>query len=105
MALARTAGRSGRPTRRMFAQVLDESRLCLWCGHDGSHAVNHTYPWSRFPELRLTRSNLRPVHGVEGCPVCPPNARTGKPRNCNSEIGDRIPFVEVFPPAPPSRAW
>lgn len=106
MALAATAGRSGRPTLRLFAQVLeDEGRLCVWCGHGGSNAVNHTYPWARFPDLRMSRANLHAVHGREGCPVCPPNMRTGRPRACNSEIGDRILFVEVHPPAPASRAW
>lgn len=105
MALARTAGRKGRPWERMCARVHDEDgRICLWCGHGEANAVNHNKPWSRFPKLRMTRSNLASVHGVEGCPHCPVR-EGGKRRNCNSEIGDLIPFVEVFPPGQGSRDW
>lgn len=113
MGLARTAGRKGRPWRRLRESVLSPvyggSDVCLWCQHGGSRDVNHNRPVSRWPELRMTRSNLAPVHGVtapcrhEAC------VRDGKPRVCNSEIGDRVPFVEIWPtdvrPAAGSRAW
>ena len=101
-------GIRGRRWRTIRASVLAASDICVWCGHVGARAVNHNYPRSRFPELAMVRGNMTSVHGVEGCPVCP--RRTGKPRNCNSEIGDRILFVEVFPPGPPrpvvgTREW
>lgn len=109
MPLARTAGRHGRPWRRMRQRVLEASAgdggsdICLWCGHSGAETVNHNKPWSRFPELRMTRSNLSPIHGIEGCPVC--RSASGGRRVCNSEVGDLIPFVEIFPRAQGSRTW
>lgn len=107
MGLARTAGRKGRPYRKIRMSVLEPSLggsdVCLWCGHHGAKAVNHNQPYDRFPELRMSRSNMSPVHGIEGCPTCP--APKGRRRCCNTEIGSRIPFVEVFPNAPGSRQW
>lgn len=100
MPLPRTAGRKGRPWRRLAAQVLAESTRCVWCWHGGSRAVNHRYPLSRFPHLAQTRENLDPIHGVEGCPECAPHPRTGKRRSCNTEVGARILGVEAIPPGP-----
>lgn len=105
MPLPRTAGRKGRPWRRISAQVLAESRRCVWCWHDGSNAVNHRMPLSRFPELAQSRDNLDPIHGVEGCPECAPHPRTGKRRNCNTEVGSRILGVEAIPPGPRLSGW
>jgi hypothetical protein len=100
MPLARTAGRKGRPWRRLAALVLAESDRCVWCWHGGSNAVNHRMPLSRFPHLAQDRANLDPIHGVEGCPECAPHPKTGRLRNCNTEVGPRILGVEAIPPGP-----
>lgn len=77
--------------------------VCCWCGHAGTNTVNHTYPLSRFPALAHVRANLRRIHGREGCPVC--RTRWGRGQNCNTIVGDRILWVEVFPPGRPERDW
>lgn len=100
--LARTAGRKGRPWRRLRAQVLRESTAlgigCVWCGHGGSQDVNHNIPRSKAPHLAMTRSNLSPIHGRDGCPTCS--------RRCNQELGARVVGVDVQVPAmSASRDW
>lgn len=91
--------------RELRARVrAEDPDICCWCGHGGTWAVNHNYPRERFPELTLVRANLSRIHGIEGCPFCPP-AASGKRRACNSELGSRILYVEAFPPVAGSRLW
>jgi len=79
--------------------ILEASRVCSWCGHGGANAVDHIIPKTLAPELAHDPSNLLPIHGVEGCPVCP--TRRGKPRRCNMEKGAKV----GPPPDTGSRAW
>lgn len=71
--------------RKLRAQVLGESDVCVVCGHGRATAVDHLVPVSK-GGARLDPANLAPIHGVKGCPVCL--------RKCNSEKGDR-PLGEV----------
>lgn len=73
-------GRDGRPWRRTRAQILKTSTTCWICGHDGSQSVDHVIPLSKGGHP-LDPSNLRPAHGIEGCPTCG--------RKCNSSRGNR----------------
>jgi hypothetical protein len=89
-------GRSGRPWRRLRAQILGDSDVCWWCGHGGADAVDHVIPLSRGGPP-LDPANLRPIHGVAGCP------HPGCGLRCNSVRGDRL-----SPPrsdAARSRSW
>jgi hypothetical protein len=95
--VARYAGRKGRPYRRDRAHVLNQSDLCWWCGHTGAMAVDHVD--ARALGGANHRDNYAPIHGNEGCPVCPP--RGGKLRNCNSEKGTKV----GPPPRQGSRMW
>ena len=97
MSNARTGGRKGRPYRRARAAVLAESDLCWWCGHPGATAVDHVVPRANGGSNHI--DNYAPIHGVDGCPVCPP--RNGKPRRCNGEKGAKT----GPPPASGSRNW
>lgn len=98
---ARTAGRSTRRWREVIRPgVLNGSDVCWWCGHPGANAVDHLTPISVAPELAESPDNLAPIHGREGCPICPP--RAGRRRVCNNEKGNRINAVA---PTPGSRAW
>ncbi|WP_433445665.1 HNH endonuclease [Nonomuraea sp. CA-141351] len=91
--MARSKGRSGRPWRRVRAQVLAASRICWLCGHDGADTVDHVIPLSLGGDP-LDLANLRAAHGVRGCPTCG--------RKCNSARGNRM----TTGPAPlQSRAW
>lgn len=102
--VAKSAGRTHRTWRESIRPaVLAKSQVCLWCGHAGAKAVNHNLPKSRFPDQAHNPDHLAAIHGTEGCPLCP--TRNGKRRVCNNEVGDRIPFVEVFPPDHGSRQW
>ena len=100
--VARTAGRSDRRWKeRTRPAVLAASDICHWCGHPGANAVDHhPIPLSVAPWLANDPDNLAPIHGREGCPVCPPNR--GRRRNCNNEKGAK---VNAMPPTPGSRAW
>ncbi|WP_411132713.1 HNH endonuclease [Streptomyces sp. 030-HV] len=66
--------------RKLRAQVLAESDVCLVCGHPGADAVDHMQPVSK-GGARLDPDNLAPIHGNAGCPVCL--------RKCNNEKGDK----------------
>jgi len=90
--VARTAGRCGRPWRRLRAQILAESDVCHWCGHPGANAVDHLVPISRGGDPQ-GRGNLAPIHGRERCPTCG--------RACNSVKGNRVAPRHL----PVSRAW
>ncbi|MFF5759667.1 HNH endonuclease [Streptomyces longwoodensis] len=72
--------------RKLRAQVLAASDVCIVCGHRHANAVDHVIPVSK-GGARLDPDNLAPIHGVDGCPVCL--------RKCNSEKGDR-PLNEVL---------
>lgn len=90
--MTRSRGRSGRPWRRVRAQVLAASTLCWICGHGGSETVDHVISLSNGGDP-LDPANLRPAHGVRGCKTCG--------RKCNQEKG-----AKTMPPAPrASRAW
>lgn len=82
--MPRSKGRTGRPWRRIRAQVLAESTTCWICGHDGSDTVDHVIPLSRGGDP-LDPANLRPAHGVKGCPTCK--------RRCNQSRGTRPTFL------------
>lgn len=97
MGLPRTAGRQGRPWRRLRANLLAHDDRCVWCGHPGSRAVNHAIPLSVAPHLAHSPDNLQPIHGVERCPTCN--------RACNSELGARTIGVDAVPPTRASRDW
>lgn len=76
---AANPGREGRPWRRLRLQLLAASDLCRICGHPGSQSVDHLVPLSRGGSP-LDPANLRPAHGVQGCPTCG--------RKCNSARGN-----------------
>lgn len=79
--MPRSKGRAGRPWRRLRASVLAASDVCWICGHPGSQDVDHVIPLSRHGQPR-ERANLRPAHGVKGCPYCG--------HKCNQERGNRL---------------
>jgi 5-methylcytosine-specific restriction endonuclease McrA len=94
--MPRSKGRTGRPWRRARKQVLDKSRTCWLCGHDGATDADHNPPLKQLEAAGLNPADpryLRPAHGAAGCPTCS--------RKCNQEKGAR-----TTPPAPhTSRAW
>lgn len=101
MAIPSSAGRNHRRWREHIRPaILQASDICCWCGHPGANAVDHVIPKTVAPELAHDPANLRPIHGIEGCPICPP--RRGKPRRCNGEKGSRVGAV---PPDLGSRSW
>lgn len=71
-----------RQYRRMRAQILAESDVCIICGHGGADVTDHIIPVKRGGP-KLDRDNLAPSHGVAGCPTCG--------RKCNGEKGDKLP--------------
>jgi 5-methylcytosine-specific restriction endonuclease McrA len=100
MAVPSSAGRTHRRWREQIRPaVLERSRVCWWCGHGGANAVDHVIPKVLRPDLAHDPDNLLPIHGTEGCPICP--HRKGKPRRCNGEKKDKV----GPPPEPGSRLW
>lgn len=90
----------------MLAEVQATGPTCGICGHPGSDSLDHIRPVSLYPELAKDPTNLRPVHGVNGCPHCPPNTsrdkrRNGQPRRCNQSKGNSL----TNPNSPRSRHW
>lgn len=80
--------------------------VCWICGHGGADSIDHVFPVSLFPHLRMVTSLWRPAHGVNGCPQCPPNRsrdkrRNGQPRRCNQERQAKL----GSPQSRQSRAW
>lgn len=67
--MSRHSGR-GRPWRRLKAQLHATSTTCWRCGHGEAYTAGHVIPASIAPHLRLDPANLRPEHGIEGCPTC-----------------------------------
>ena len=79
MTISEATGRSTRTFRRLRAQVLAESDICVVCGHGGSDAVDHLTARSVDPSMAEDVDNLAPIHGNDGCPTCK--------RQCNREKG------------------
>lgn len=71
--------------RKVRAQILADSDVCIVCGHGAADAVDHIHARSK-GGAKLDPDNLAPIHGVKGCPTCL--------RKCNSEKGAR-PLSEV----------
>jgi 5-methylcytosine-specific restriction endonuclease McrA len=80
--MARDPGRTGRPWRRIRAQVLAVSTVCWLCGKPGATTVDHVIPLNR-GGAPLDPRNLRPAH-----------------RWCNSRKGD-----QPAEPVATSRVW
>jgi 5-methylcytosine-specific restriction endonuclease McrA len=70
--MARNPGRTGRPWRRLCAQVYAEESHCWICHHPvdmrlpyphpDSRSVDHVLPVSQRPDLALERGNVRLCH-------------------------------------------
>jgi 5-methylcytosine-specific restriction endonuclease McrA len=85
--MARSRGRTGRPWRRLRAEVLAASNICWICGKPGADTVDHVIPVSKLPHnhpLVRDPANLRPAHGP-----------------CNYSKGNRPLKTKT----PTSRAW
>lgn len=65
--------------RNLRAAVLEDSTICMLCGHPGSQQGGHRLARATHPELALDPANVGPIHGHEGCPTCG--------RQCNQEQG------------------
>lgn len=94
--MARSKGRTGRPFRRAREKILNESRLCWLCGHDGATDADHEPPLKQLEALGLNPADpryLRPAHGVDGCPTCG--------IKCNQSKGAK----PTRPVIPTSRRW
>lgn len=51
--------------------MLQASDLCWLCGHPGADQVDHVVPRSMDTRRDVADpTNLRPAHGVNGCPTC-----------------------------------
>ena len=85
--------RKGRPRRRACAKVLADSDVCWLCGHEGADTVDEVIPLS-YGGSPVDPDNLRPAHGVAGCPTCK--------RKCNQQRGNRM---ITAPPLATSRRW
>lgn len=79
--------------RKLRAQILAESDVCILCAHPDADAVDHIISVKQ-GGARKDPDNLAPIHGVDGCPHCG--------RKCNNEKGDK-PLPEVT--FPTSRDW
>jgi 5-methylcytosine-specific restriction endonuclease McrA len=84
-ARSRSHGRTTRRFRRLRSETLDESTICIVCGHDGADSADHIIALSVDPELAEDADNLGPCHH-RPCPVCG--------RQCNNEKGTR-PLADV----------
>ena len=70
--VAASAGRRGRPWRRVRAAVLAQSTVCHLCGHPESDAVDHEPARWYLLKLGLNPEDptyLRPAHH-KPCPTC-----------------------------------
>lgn len=77
----------------MFAIYGD---TCHLCGHPGADEADHLVPISVDAGQPVDPHEMRPAHGVHGCPYCP--APGGRTRKCNQEKGNTIGFT-MFEPA------
>ena len=63
-------------------RLLATSDVCHVCGHPGSTDADHLIEARHLQGLaKLDIANLRPAHGVKGCPTCG--------RKCNQERSAR----------------
>lgn len=86
--MPRSKGRTGRPFRRVRADVLAASSICWLCGKPGATTVDHVLPVSKLPAdhpLLRDPANLRPAH-----------------QSCNSSRGNR---TTRGPQLSTSRQW
>lgn len=77
---------------QLRAEILSLNDVCWICSHPYSETLDHILSPKYYPELRMDPANLRPAHGVRGCPTCG--------RRCNQERGDKL---EV--PSPKPESW
>lgn len=82
----------GQQARRIRAQVLAASQICGICGHGQADTVDHKIPLSKGGDP-LDPANMRPAHGVDGCPTCH--------RKCNQSRGNTLTPTR----RPGSRPW
>lgn len=131
--VARTAGRSGRPWRRVQAKVYEEETHCYLCGEyvdqtlanfrsGQARSVHHLIPPDLAPELALDRDNLRLAHlgcnakygrgqfvgapalGAQGAQ----GTQHGVPAQGHPVLDGWQPFTPAAPPRPlvnASRVW
>jgi hypothetical protein len=101
--MARSKGRTGRPWRRIAAQVRAATDICVICGHAGARTVDHDPPLRILETLGLDPRDpqyLRIAHGSgdarnpNPCPTCG--------QYCNQRKGSSLGYA---PPAPSSRDW
>lgn len=76
------------------AAVLAASNICWICGHPGSQTTDHVIPRSLLKDDSI--ANLRPAHGVQGCPTCG--------RKCNTSRGTGLKKKRSARPLG-SRSW
>ena len=88
---------------------------CAICGKPINYTLRHPNRWALTVDHRIPRwaggppldpANWQPAHGVNGCPMCPPNPsrdrrRRGKPQRCNQAKGNKLGHTI----SPRSRHW
>jgi 5-methylcytosine-specific restriction endonuclease McrA len=62
-------GRSTRRWRKIRAETLADSDVCVVCGHGAADSGDHMIPRALAPELAEDPDNIGPCHH-EPCPVC-----------------------------------
>ena len=80
-------GRTGRPWRRIRAQILAASDTCWLCGNRGADTVDHIIPLSR-GGAGNDPANLRPAH-----------------KSCNSRRGAKMSWKAPPETERQSRQW
>ena len=70
---------------RNRATVLEQSRVCWLCGHDGADQVDDVVPKAKGGTSAL--ANLRPAHGTNPCPTC--GVRCNQSRGSRTVTSDR----------------
>lgn len=86
--------RKGRPYRRARQQMFEIfGDICHLCGHAGATDADHIVPVAVDRDQPVSAQDMRPAHGVGGCPTCG--------RKCNQSRGAR----PVGATLRTSRAW
>lgn len=80
----------------MVKRMLARDDTCWLCQHPGADSGDHVVPKSIAPHLMRDPNNLRPAHGVNGCPTCRVK--------CNQSRGNRMTMPGKREPEP-SRWW